>query len=106
VVGFFTTPALDKLIEEALAHNTDLLAAAARVTEAEAQFGITRADQFSLAIRDRRTGAQPFFAGRRQLSARHSAGIDQQQGGAQSFLRSGFLGQSTAAPARRAARPT
>jgi len=42
----YQDPALDKLIAEALAHNTDLSIAAARVTEAEAQFGITRADQF------------------------------------------------------------
>ncbi len=42
----FHDQALDKLVDEALAHNTDLLAAAARVTEAEAQFGITRADQY------------------------------------------------------------
>lgn len=42
----FRDPALDKLIEEAVAHNTDILTAAARVTEAEAQLGIARSDQF------------------------------------------------------------
>jgi multidrug efflux system outer membrane protein len=39
-------PHLDLLIDEALAHNTDLRIAAARVDEARAQLGITRADQY------------------------------------------------------------
>ncbi len=37
---------LDQLEEEALAHNTDIQVAAARVLEARAQLGITEADQY------------------------------------------------------------
>lgn len=36
---------LDRLVNEALAHNSNLLIAAARVTEAEAQLSVTRSDQ-------------------------------------------------------------
>ena len=39
-------PALNALIEEALAHNTDIRLAAARIDEARASLGLARADQF------------------------------------------------------------
>ena len=39
-------PALDALIEEALARNTDIRLAAARIDEARANLGLARADQF------------------------------------------------------------
>jgi multidrug efflux system outer membrane protein len=39
-------PALDALMDEALAHNADLKLAAARILEARAALGATRADQF------------------------------------------------------------
>jgi outer membrane protein, multidrug efflux system len=42
-------PQLAALIDEALAHNHDLLVAAARVEQARAALGITRADQFPTA---------------------------------------------------------
>lgn len=38
----YADPALDKLVEEALARNADLAIAAARITEAEAQLGLAR----------------------------------------------------------------
>src|ERR1700690_3729700 len=38
-------PALDALIDEALAHNTDIRLAAARIDEARANLGLARADQ-------------------------------------------------------------
>ena len=41
----YNDPHLDLLIDEALEHNTDLRIAAARVDEARAQLGVTRADQ-------------------------------------------------------------
>jgi multidrug efflux system outer membrane protein len=41
----YNDPALDRMIEEALVHNADLALAIARVDEARAQLGITRADQ-------------------------------------------------------------
>jgi multidrug efflux system outer membrane protein len=41
----YNDPVLDKMVEEALAHNTDLALAIARVDEARAQLGVTRADQ-------------------------------------------------------------
>ena len=39
-------PVLDRLMEEALAHNRDLALAAARIEEARANLGLARADQF------------------------------------------------------------
>ncbi len=42
----FHDPALDKLVEEAMAGNQDLVAAAARVDEARAILGVTNADRF------------------------------------------------------------
>jgi len=42
----FQDPALESLIKEALANNYDLRIAAARVSQAEAVVGITRADQY------------------------------------------------------------
>ena len=39
-------PALDRMIDEALAHNLDLRRAIARVDEARTALGITRADQY------------------------------------------------------------
>ncbi|MFN7940955.1 MAG: efflux transporter outer membrane subunit [Thermoanaerobaculia bacterium] len=42
----FGDPRLDQLVEEALAGNQDLVAAAARVEEARALAGVTRADRF------------------------------------------------------------
>ncbi len=41
----YSDPVLDKMIEEALAHNSDLTLAIARVDEARAQLGVARADQ-------------------------------------------------------------
>ncbi len=43
--AFFTDARLQTLIADALAHNRDLRIAAARVQEARAQYGITRADR-------------------------------------------------------------
>jgi multidrug efflux system outer membrane protein len=45
----FDDPVLDRLVDEALAANHDLKAAAARIDEARAQFSITRSDQFPVA---------------------------------------------------------
>ena len=42
----FGDPALDRLVDEAFAHNRDLLAALARVEYARAQLGLSRAEQF------------------------------------------------------------
>ncbi|MGA9990798.1 MAG: efflux transporter outer membrane subunit [Thiobacillaceae bacterium] len=42
----YRDPALNALIEEALAHNTDIRLAAARIDEARASLGLARADQF------------------------------------------------------------
>lgn len=42
----FGDPALDAVMEEALAHNADLQLAAARITEAQATLGSARADQY------------------------------------------------------------
>jgi multidrug efflux system outer membrane protein len=41
----FGDPVLERLVDEALAANRDLVAAAARVEQSRAQYGITRADQ-------------------------------------------------------------
>src|SRR5450432_2592239 len=41
----FDDPALDRLVDEALAANRDLRAAAERIEQARAQLAITRADQ-------------------------------------------------------------
>jgi multidrug efflux system outer membrane protein len=66
----YNDPILDRMIEEALVHNTDLALAIARVDEARALVGIVRADQFpgvtagAAASRNRiseKTGT--FFAG-------------------------------------------
>lgn len=42
--ALFMDPALDRLVDEALAHNRDLLAAAERIDQARAQLGIARSD--------------------------------------------------------------
>lgn len=42
----YSDPALDRMIDEALMHNLDLRRAIARVDEARAALGITRADQY------------------------------------------------------------
>ena len=42
----YNDPVLDRMVEEALAHNADLALAIARVDEARAQLGVSRADQF------------------------------------------------------------
>ncbi|MEZ0226065.1 MAG: hypothetical protein ACAH83_16035, partial [Alphaproteobacteria bacterium] len=42
--GLFNDPVLDKLVDEALQHNHDVEAAAARILEAEAVLGVTEAD--------------------------------------------------------------
>ena len=42
----FGDPGIDRLVDEALAANQDLVAAAARVEEARAQLGLTRADRY------------------------------------------------------------
>lgn len=42
----FSDPVLDRLVEEALQHNYDVQAAAARILEAEALLGITEADRY------------------------------------------------------------
>jgi multidrug efflux system outer membrane protein len=44
----FNDPVLDKLVDETLAHNHDIAAAAARVLEAEAVLGITDADRYPI----------------------------------------------------------
>jgi multidrug efflux system outer membrane protein len=44
----FNDPVLDKLVDEALEHNHDIAAAAARVLEAEAVLGITDADRYPI----------------------------------------------------------
>lgn len=44
--NLFADPVLDKLEDEALAHNTDVQIAVARVLEVRAQLGITEADQY------------------------------------------------------------
>src|ERR1700674_3061744 len=43
--ALYSDPHLDLLVEEALAHNTDLRVAAARVDEARAQLTVARADR-------------------------------------------------------------
>src|SRR6266481_7599514 len=45
----FPDPVLGDLIHTALSQNQDVLIAAARIEQAEAQLGITRADQFPTA---------------------------------------------------------
>lgn len=42
----FNDPVLDELVAEALAHNDDIKLAAARILEARANLGLTRADQY------------------------------------------------------------
>jgi multidrug efflux system outer membrane protein len=42
----YNDPVLDAMVDEALAHNSDLALAVARLDEARAQFGLARADQF------------------------------------------------------------
>jgi outer membrane protein, multidrug efflux system len=44
--GVYGDPVLDKLEDEALAHNADAQVAVARVLEARAQLGVTEADQY------------------------------------------------------------
>ena len=44
----FNDPVLDRLVDEALEHNHDIAAAAARVLEAEAVLGITEADRYPI----------------------------------------------------------
>ena len=44
--GLFKDPVLDALVDEALQHNHDVEAAAARIQEAEAALGITDADRY------------------------------------------------------------
>jgi len=46
--GLFKDPVLDALIDEALQHNHDVEAAAARIQEAEAALGITDADRYPI----------------------------------------------------------
>lgn len=48
----FQDPVLDQLMDEAVAHNHDLQAAAGRILEAEANFGITDADRFPVVTLD------------------------------------------------------
>lgn len=43
--SIFQDPALDRVMDEALANNLDLVVAAARVAEAQAQLGLARSDQ-------------------------------------------------------------
>jgi len=45
----FDDPVLDRMVDEALAANHDLRAAAARIEQARAQFTVTRSDQFPVA---------------------------------------------------------
>ncbi|HTN42926.1 MAG TPA: efflux transporter outer membrane subunit [Nitrospiria bacterium] len=42
----YNDPVLDAMVDEALAHNSDLALAVARLDEARAQLGVARADQF------------------------------------------------------------
>lgn len=44
----FNDPVLDKLVDEALQHNHDVEAAAARILEAEAALGVTDADRYPI----------------------------------------------------------
>ena len=44
--SFFTDPRLQALIQQALSNNRDVRLALARVSEARAQYGVTRADRF------------------------------------------------------------
>jgi multidrug efflux system outer membrane protein len=44
----FNDPVLDKLVDEALEHNHDVEAAAARILEAEAVLGVTEADRYPI----------------------------------------------------------
>ncbi|HSI21919.1 MAG TPA: efflux transporter outer membrane subunit [Methylophilaceae bacterium] len=44
----FDDPVLDKLVDEALQHNHDIEAAAARILEAEAALGVTEADRYPI----------------------------------------------------------
>jgi multidrug efflux system outer membrane protein len=44
----FNDPVLDKLVDEALEHNHDIEAAAARILEAEAVLGVTEADRYPI----------------------------------------------------------
>lgn len=44
--GLFADPVLDELVEEALQHNHEVEAAAARILEAEAALGVTDADRY------------------------------------------------------------
>lgn len=78
--SLFKDPVLDQLINEALQHNHDVEAAAARVIEAEAALGITEADRYPVVTANgagSRTGisevtATPMFGGmpRQQNNAR------------------------------------
>ena len=47
--SIFNDPSLDRLMDEALNHNLDLVVAAARISEAEAQLGLTISDQLPTA---------------------------------------------------------
>ncbi len=47
--SIFNDPNLDRLMDEALNHNLDLVVAAARISEAEAQLGLTISDQLPTA---------------------------------------------------------
>ena len=58
--NLYADPVLDKLEDEALAHNADIQVAAARVLETRAQLGITEAGQYpvvSANARESRTGS-------------------------------------------------
>jgi outer membrane protein TolC len=52
--GVFQDPVLQQLIRTALEQNYDLRIAASRVLQAQAQLGITRANQFPTVSADRR----------------------------------------------------
>ncbi|MDD3352834.1 efflux transporter outer membrane subunit [Zoogloea sp.] len=78
--GFLREPDLVRLVEQALIHNLDLKAAALRVSEAQAAFGIQRAERFpSLALgvdlSRSRTPADLSVTGRPNLASREQIGV-------------------------------
>lgn len=80
--SLFADPVLDKLVDEALQHNHDVEAAAARILEAEATLGVTEADRYPVVTANgagsrrgiSKVTATPLFGGvpRNQNNARLS----------------------------------
>jgi multidrug efflux system outer membrane protein len=96
----FNDPVLDRLVDEALAANHDLKAAAARVEQARAQVAITRADQFpSVGVNASHARTRASELGSFPLLPT----IDATTRGAAAVVEIDFWGR-TGAPARRRAR--